>query len=183
MRVTTRSVSAKVHNLSVTRRALGGKAGVQKSARDQSSGTLKITAANPLWRQHEVPVALVPRAESREVRPPTTEIGSTEVRAPFDTFATRETLSGAHAEMSQGIPSALQERERSLRQALGAKSDRLIGVLNGPDEADEVASLRKEIDELLTQYQDVEGEIRESSPRYAAVTQAHTLALGGGQWG
>jgi CHAT domain-containing protein/Tfp pilus assembly protein PilF len=88
-----------------------------------------------------------------------------------------ETLAESRADIHQGIPSALRDRERSLRQALDAKSDRLMQLLNGKHTEDEATTSRKEVDELFTQYQEVEGEIRESRPRYAALTQAQTLSV------
>jgi CHAT domain-containing protein len=49
--------------------------------------------------------------------------------------------------------------------------------MQGSKHTDEIAVMNKEIELLLAQYNDVEGEIRTSSPTYAALTQPKTLSV------
>ena len=87
-----------------------------------------------------------------------------------------ETLSQAHVDIRQGADRALLERERTLRVTLAAKSNRKIDLLQGRHSDEQVAAFSKNIDELLSQYQEVEGQIRMSSPTYAALMQPQPLS-------
>jgi CHAT domain-containing protein/Tfp pilus assembly protein PilF len=87
-----------------------------------------------------------------------------------------ETLTEAHVNIRQGADPSLLERERSLRVTLTAKSNRKIDLLQAEHTEAQVAAFTKEIDELLSQYQEVEGQIRTSSPNYAALTQPKPLS-------
>jgi len=86
-----------------------------------------------------------------------------------------ETLAEAHVNIRQGADPAQLERERTLQQAMSAKSIRRIDVLQRKHTPEQVAALSKEIEELLNQYQEVEAQIRTSSPAYAGLTQPRPL--------
>jgi CHAT domain-containing protein/Flp pilus assembly protein TadD len=88
-----------------------------------------------------------------------------------------ELLSEAGADIHRGIEPELLERERSLQQRLKDKEAEQVKLLSGKYTNDQAAALKKEIEDLLSQYQDVEGEIRAKSPRYAALTQPQPLVL------
>jgi CHAT domain-containing protein/Tfp pilus assembly protein PilF len=76
----------------------------------------------------------------------------------------------------EGVDSALLEKERSLQQRLNAKAERRMSLANQTNsvEADAVA---REIDQLTTEYEETEAQIRSTSPRYAALTQPKPLSL------
>jgi CHAT domain-containing protein/tetratricopeptide (TPR) repeat protein len=84
-------------------------------------------------------------------------------------------LAEAGADIRQGADPALLEQERTLSQLLNLKASRLMPLLSrgGP----QVAGLQNEIRELETRYRDVQADIRQSSPRYAALTQPSPLTL------
>jgi CHAT domain-containing protein len=88
-----------------------------------------------------------------------------------------ETLHEARAEIRRGADPHLLEREHSLQQLLDGKTDRQIRLLGGEHTASQVATVRKEMQELLSEYQDVEAQIRASSPGYAALTQPQPFSL------
>jgi CHAT domain-containing protein len=88
-----------------------------------------------------------------------------------------EILNEARANIRQGIDPALLEREHSLQQQLNAKSERLARLLGDKHTEEQAAAASKEVDALLEQYREVEGEIRTKSPRYAALTQPQPLSL------
>jgi CHAT domain-containing protein/Tfp pilus assembly protein PilF len=88
-----------------------------------------------------------------------------------------ETLTEARADIRQGVDPALLEREQSLHQQLNAKAERLTRLLSGKHTDEQAAAARKEVDDLLTQYQEVQGQIRAKSPHYAALTQPQPLSL------
>ena len=87
-----------------------------------------------------------------------------------------ELLTEAHADIRQGIDSKLLERERSLLQLLRDKTERQIRLLSGRHTAAQAADSTKELEALKTDYQQVEAQIRATSPRYAALTQPQPLS-------
>jgi len=87
-----------------------------------------------------------------------------------------ETLTEAHVDIRQGADPYLLEQERALQVKLTAKSNRKINLLQGNHTDEQVAAINKEIDDYLRQYQEVEGQIRTSSPNYAALTQPRPLS-------
>lgn len=86
-----------------------------------------------------------------------------------------ETLTTAHVDIRKGADPALIEQERSLQQKLTAKSNYRVQLLEEKHTDEQVHAVDKEIADLLSQYQDVESQIRSSSPAYAALTQPHLL--------
>ena len=87
-----------------------------------------------------------------------------------------ETLTEAHAGIRQGADPALLEREHSLRQLLKGKETVQVELLNGKHTDEQAAALKKEIADILAQYEEVERQIRTTSPRYAALTQPQPLS-------
>jgi hypothetical protein len=76
-----------------------------------------------------------------------------------------ETLTEVHVDIRQGADPSLLERERKLQVTLTAKSNRKISLLEGEHTEEQVAVFNKDIEKLLSQYQEVEGQIRASSPK------------------
>ena len=87
-----------------------------------------------------------------------------------------ETLAMGHIDIHAGVTPDLLEQERSLQQSYTAKSNRRIQFLNNTHSQEQLTAIDKEINELLEKYQDVEGQIRASSPGYAALTQPQPLS-------
>ena len=88
-----------------------------------------------------------------------------------------ELLTESRADIRQGVDSSLLERERSLQQLLNAKAAAQFALLNrkhAPEQADAAA---KEIASITTEYEELQGQIRARSPRYAALTQPQPLSL------
>jgi CHAT domain-containing protein/Tfp pilus assembly protein PilF len=83
-----------------------------------------------------------------------------------------ELLTEARAEIRQGVDPALLERERALRQMISDKAESL-----GGKRAEEQVTAAKEIDALITDYEQIEAQIRQTSPRYAALTEPTPLTL------
>jgi CHAT domain-containing protein len=88
-----------------------------------------------------------------------------------------EILTEANADIRRGVDPQLLEQERSLQQQLNATQKRQVQLLSGNYTEVQADELEKEIATLLTQYQAVETEIRQNSPRYAALTQPQPLTL------
>jgi len=89
-----------------------------------------------------------------------------------------ELLQEANADIRQGVAPELLQRERSLQQQLDALEKQRIEVLNRPNHTPaQKAELEQQRQNLLTQYQDIQAQIRATSPRYAALTQPQPLTL------
>src|SRR5438128_11169531 len=86
-------------------------------------------------------------------------------------------LAEARGNIRQGIAPGLLERERSLRQKLDATAEQLARLFSSSQTAEQAGALKQETEMLLIQYQELEAEIRSSSPRYAALTQPVPLSL------
>jgi CHAT domain-containing protein len=86
-----------------------------------------------------------------------------------------ETLAEAGANIRQGVDPALVERERSLQLRLNATAQNQIKLLTGAYTKAQADAIAKEIEALTTELQGVETQIRQTSPRYAALTQPQPL--------
>ena len=87
-----------------------------------------------------------------------------------------ELLREAHADIREGVDVSLLDQERRIGRELNAKAERYSAlILSGKnDEAQAVAS---EVDQLTSDYEQIETQIRSGSPRYAALTQPQPLSL------
>jgi CHAT domain-containing protein len=88
-----------------------------------------------------------------------------------------ESLTEVRADLRQGVDPTLLERERYLQQMLNAKAERQARFRDAPAKETEAKTLAKEISDLTTEFEHVQGQIRARSPRYAALTQPQPLGL------
>lgn len=87
-----------------------------------------------------------------------------------------EILSESGVDIRQGADPALLERERLLRTELGQREMRRIELLASGD-PERRAEAERRIEETLEKYRAIQGDLRASSPRYAALTQPRPLDL------
>ncbi len=88
-----------------------------------------------------------------------------------------ELLTEAHADIREGVDPALLERERTLRKMISDKAERQMRLLSGRHSEEQAASAAKEINALATDHEQIEAQIRQTSPRYAALTAPVPLTL------
>ena len=88
-----------------------------------------------------------------------------------------ETLAEAGADIRQGVDAELVERERSLQQRLNAKAQFQMKLHIGTPNPEQEKSVAGDIEATATELQQVEAQIRQASPRYAALTQPKPLGL------
>jgi CHAT domain-containing protein len=88
-----------------------------------------------------------------------------------------ELLREARAEIRQGVDPSLIERERELRRTIADRAERQTRLLSRNATDQQAAALAREIDGLTTDYEQLQAKIRETSPRYAALTQPAPLNL------
>jgi CHAT domain-containing protein/Tfp pilus assembly protein PilF len=86
-------------------------------------------------------------------------------------------LSESRADLREGVDPALLERERDLRQRLNARAATQTALLSRKHSEKEAGEIAKSIVEATGEYEEVEAQIRERSPRYASVTQPRSLTL------
>jgi hypothetical protein len=80
-------------------------------------------------------------------------------------------LSNAHIDLRNGVAPVLLEQEHFLRAEINARSEHRLRLINDKHTDEELKVTEKEITELLIQHQEVESQIRATSPAYAALTQ------------
>ncbi len=88
-----------------------------------------------------------------------------------------ELLTEARADIRQRVDPALLERERSLHHQLNARAERQTRLLSGKHTEEQATAIKKEIDTLTNEFRQVRAQIRQTSPRYAALTQPAPLSL------
>ena len=88
-----------------------------------------------------------------------------------------DTLQEANADIRQGVDPALLQRERDLQRQLNAKAQTQLGLLSRQHLQGEANTVAKEIQSLIDDLQQVETDIRQASPHYAALMLPRPLTL------
>jgi CHAT domain-containing protein/Tfp pilus assembly protein PilF len=83
-----------------------------------------------------------------------------------------DALTEHRADIRRGLPPELVERERSLQAQINIKDREWRGALAVSAGDPKTLAARRDLDHLLDQYKDLQGEIRSQNPRYADLTQA-----------
>ncbi len=88
-----------------------------------------------------------------------------------------EILTEANADIRKGVDPQLLAKERDLQAALDIAETRRVRVLSVNYTPAQAAAVDKQVAELLKQYQDLQAQIRTTSPQYAALTQPQALKV------
>lgn len=89
-----------------------------------------------------------------------------------------ESLNEAKVDIRQGVDPMLIKREQALRQQLNIRAQQQqMRPLGGPNTEKQMLATADEIESLTIELQQVEAEIRQKSPAYAALTQPQPLTL------
>ncbi len=83
-----------------------------------------------------------------------------------------DSLGEARANIREGVEQELLARERDLQKRVNQRAQNLTGK-----DSAQLASEKRQLEELLNDYQVVQSQIRAHSPRYAALTQPQPLTL------
>lgn len=86
-------------------------------------------------------------------------------------------LTESNIDIRQGVNEGLLAKEKELGNSLTARFENLTKVLSRKSDAMKIAELRKEIEQLRSDYEYTQAQIRRQSPRYATLTQPKTLTL------
>ncbi len=88
-----------------------------------------------------------------------------------------EILTEANADIRKGVDPQLLIMERELQAALDVAETQRVRVLSANHTPAQAAQVDKQVSELLKQYQDLQAQIRTTSPQYAALTQPQALKV------
>ena len=88
-----------------------------------------------------------------------------------------ELLAEARIDLRAGVDERLLEEERSLETRIEARRRQDERRLLGTPEAKSSDPGERSLDALLADYQDLEGRLREASPRYSALARPHPLSV------
>jgi CHAT domain-containing protein/Tfp pilus assembly protein PilF len=87
----------------------------------------------------------------------------------------REMLAESRADLRKDITPQLLDRERALQQELNSKAARQQTLLSGTPSQEETERLARDLRSLRLEYDEVQRQISESAPHYAALTQAQAV--------
>lgn len=88
-----------------------------------------------------------------------------------------EILTEAGIDIREGVDPQLLDRERGLQQQINDKELQRIQLLAGKPREEQTQQIEKDLNALLTEYNEVRAQIRARSPRYDALMQPEPLVL------
>lgn len=88
-----------------------------------------------------------------------------------------ETLKEAKADIRQGVDATLLERERGIQRRLNARAEAQSQLFSQEHTEAQAEKMAAEIQNLIDDLQQVETEIKQRNPRYAALTYPRPLTL------
>lgn len=88
-----------------------------------------------------------------------------------------DTLTEANADIRQGVDAVLLQRERKAQSRLNERAKAQMESLSGPHSEAQATAIAEEIQTLIKDLQQVETEIRQTSPHYAALMLPRPLTL------
>jgi CHAT domain-containing protein/tetratricopeptide (TPR) repeat protein len=88
-----------------------------------------------------------------------------------------ETLAEARADIRQGVDPALIAGERAAGQRINARSERLTRLLAARHTDQQAEEAKKDLDIAISEYLEMQAQIRTNSPRYSALTEPQPLSV------
>jgi len=143
---------------------------------DVSSLDLRASYLASVRDRHELEIDLLMRLHERNPTGDSTALAfevSEQARARSFLDALAQTRGG----IREGVAPALLEKEASIRRSLNASAQRLAQLRNDAAHAAEIAELNAGIENLTSNYRDIQAQIRAESPRYASLTQPRSITL------
>jgi len=80
-------------------------------------------------------------------------------------------------DIRRGVGEGLLRSERELLQRINARAERRVQLLGSKDSREELATVEKELEALTAEYQQLQGQVKALSPRYAALVMPSPLTL------
>ena len=88
-----------------------------------------------------------------------------------------DSLVETRGEIRRGVDPALSAREKLAQQRLNAKAREVFKRIAGADSETQIAAVKKDIETLSEELEQVRTQIRQTSPRYGALMQPQPLTL------
>ncbi len=88
-----------------------------------------------------------------------------------------EILTGSRVDFVAHMDHSSKAEEQSLRSAFASESDRRLRLLSGPHSTEQVNACDTKLADIVQKFAELESRIRESSPRYAELTQAKVASV------
>lgn len=88
-----------------------------------------------------------------------------------------DSLAEISADIRQGVDPKLLEKERTLQQVLDARVELRMRTLSRNHTPEQVERIEQEINQSTDEFKEVQAQIRDSSPGYAALTQPSPLSI------
>ena len=86
-------------------------------------------------------------------------------------------LTESNADIREGIDPKLLQKESEVKNLLAARMENLTKTLSKKSKLEDTETLKREIEEIRAEYEQIQAQIRAASPRYAALTQPKPLTL------
>ncbi len=86
-------------------------------------------------------------------------------------------LGEVNAQITEGVPADLLKKKQDNLDRQQQIAETLTGIALAGDAKDKPSDLEKELDQLQTDFDQIENQIRTASPKYAALTGAQPLSL------
>lgn len=142
------------------------------------SPSLRISYLETVYRHYEFYVDLLIRLHERNPSGGYATL-ALEVNEHARARTLLENLIAARTDIRQGVDPQLLEEERQIQQRLNEKAEQQTRLLTSGTQPEREAAMRQEVDNLLSQYKEIEARVRDQSPKYAALTQPQPLDLPG----
>lgn len=88
-----------------------------------------------------------------------------------------ELVTESRADIRQGVDPQLLQKERELQGLLRSQAQYQMDLSMRDSKSAEAEEVKRQIDELRSQYQDIETQLRDQNPRFLALTQPAPLTL------
>jgi CHAT domain-containing protein len=86
-------------------------------------------------------------------------------------------LGEVNAQITEGVPADLLKRKQDNLDRQQQIAQQLTGIAVSTEQKDKPSDLEKQLDQLQTEFDQIENQIRSASPKYAALTAAQPLTL------
>lgn len=86
-------------------------------------------------------------------------------------------LGEVNAQITEGVPADLLKRKQDNLDRQQQIAQQLTGMAISTEQKDKPSDLEKQLDQLQTEFDQIENQIRAASPKYAALTAAQPLSL------
>src|SRR5262249_49403455 len=86
-------------------------------------------------------------------------------------------LAESNVKIREGVDAKLLQKEIELKNLISARLENMTKILGGKPKTEDVNKLKIELGQLRAEYEQTQAQIRQTSPRYSALTQPKTLNI------